>query len=1316
MHDDFVARHGATDFRGFHCVVRRDRSVDRRMSDRHRALGRRTRAPWSSLRTRSVRNWVSVLAVVTLVAAATSVLTFRSAGAAVAGSTTAASSITKTGTDLTTGSTATAGGAAGTANPGDTIKWVVGYQNKTGSPATTNITDPITGDQTYVPGSLQVPPSLAGQWSTNGGTSYASSEPAAAVNAVGATGKVTTTPGATTPFGPPIASLHSNTSGGDGWQALSYNGNIYLLHHHYFGVGTQLDCYNPTTGVPCPGYIGGGGSILSTAGTPLCTTSGCGSYVEGTLNWSYIDQSSGKLYFAASIKATKQFGIGCFDLSTNTSCGFYLNYTGSITAGTAIYTANAVGLANIGTKLYELDSNGYIDCFDISTSAACSTASVSVFPWVTPTTAPWQLGYRGETQSFGSSTYVWATSDNPANNSTYLGCLNVVTNTACFTPVNTGSQLSPVMAPVLNSSGTVIGACLQTSPGTANAWTCWNTSGAVMSQSYAQQATGFVGFLDNTTTAYGPGGVYVTGTKVYMAYNNYTGTGAYQTYTCWDWSLNSGAGGSCAGFTNPTSTSLNGGTAVDVAAYTINSVNFLPGCLAEDGDAGILQFFDAITGGPCTATTATLPITPASDYCDGASNHVTGWNTVNLGGISSSQYSGGTYTVYDSNGNAVPGFSNVTLSNTQQSIDISSIPYSGTTTSLRVVVSLSGVASGVTPTLTVTYKGDPMQVCYETTIPNTCVAAGTTAPNTANVVTTGTNGVTDSPAGASSGAATFTITSPASACSLNFTKTASKQTAAPGDTVTYTVSVSNTGTAGWTASNPARFTDDLTNVLTDATYNNDASANTGTVGYAAPVLSWSGALAAGASATITYSVKVNNPDTGNQKLANTVVSTNPNTNCASGSTDPRCSAVVPLAPNLNTTKSIVSVNGVPATSSTVVKAGDVVVYGIVTVNGGGSPGSTTLSDPVPANTVYSGSGEGWSCAAGSVAGTACTQSVTVAGGATVAKAYTVTVVSPLPAGTTQVANTVASSAGTCSSCTAVNPAALPGISVVKSASPTVVSAAGQAVTYTFVVTNDGKVSLGNVNVTDVFTTGGTGTMTAISCQSLASPAGSCSGTSTSLAPGQVATFTATYTVTQADVDAGKITNAAIAHGTPSGSTTPIDSPPSSAIVKANPFGKIGIVKTAHPIDRNGDGTIDQGDQINWTFVVTNLGDVTLTSIVVSDPTAGKVSCPSTSLAPGKSMTCTAPPHAVTAADAAAGHVANVATASGHGRHGELVTSEPAKASVPIARIAVGVVTDPPSAGLAFTGAYTLRLVVGGLALLTLGMIVLIAGVRRRRDT
>ncbi|NNC81626.1 MAG: DUF11 domain-containing protein [Acidimicrobiales bacterium] len=91
-------------------------------------------------------------------------------------------------------------------------------------------------------------------------------------------------------------------------------------------------------------------------------------------------------------------------------------------------------------------------------------------------------------------------------------------------------------------------------------------------------------------------------------------------------------------------------------------------------------------------------------------------------------------------------------------------------------------------------------------------------------------------------------------------------------------------------------------------------------------------------------------------------------------------------------------------------------------------------------------------------------------------------------------------------------------------------------------------------------------------------------------------------------------------------------------------------------DEDGSGDVSAGDTLTYNFKVTNIGNVNLASVGVTDPLSGlsAVSCPQTTLttdadgtAPfdGQSTTCTAT-YEVTAADVATGSIFNEATASG----------------------------------------------------------------------
>jgi uncharacterized repeat protein (TIGR01451 family)/fimbrial isopeptide formation D2 family protein len=229
---------------------------------------------------------------------------------------------------------------------------------------------------------------------------------------------------------------------------------------------------------------------------------------------------------------------------------------------------------------------------------------------------------------------------------------------------------------------------------------------------------------------------------------------------------------------------------------------------------------------------------------------------------------------------------------------------------------------------------------------------------------------------------------------------------------------------------------------------------------------------------------------------------------------------------------------------------------------------------------------------------------------------------------------------------------LPSIALVKTATPAFSSppALGDPITFAFTVTNTGNVTLTNVTVTDplpgIVLSG---------------------GPIPSLAPGasDATTFTATYALTQADLDLGRVENQATATGTPpagpdvtdlSGADAATDAP---TVVPVTQAPAIALVKSVDASDFI-DGP-DPGDELRYAFEITNTGSVTLTDVTLADPLPGIVISggPIPSLAPGASDTTTFTAiYTPTPADITAGRVTNTATVTGrYGPGGTLTVTD-----------------------------------------------------------
>jgi uncharacterized repeat protein (TIGR01451 family) len=164
---------------------------------------------------------------------------------------------------------------------------------------------------------------------------------------------------------------------------------------------------------------------------------------------------------------------------------------------------------------------------------------------------------------------------------------------------------------------------------------------------------------------------------------------------------------------------------------------------------------------------------------------------------------------------------------------------------------------------------------------------------------------------------------------------------------------------------------------------------------------------------------------------------------------------------------------------------------------------------------------------------------------------------------------------------------------------------GNGVTWSYIVTNNGYTDLTGITVTD-------DVLGSITCPK------------TSLVIGESMTCTATGTAT-----ANQYANV--------GSVTATD-PDGDSVNDTDPshyFGGVSNIDIEY-LTKSGPGANDYadadgpsgpiiltGETVTWKYEVTNIGNVALQNIVVTDAVLGTITCPSTSLAVGASMTCTA---------------------------------------------------------------------------------------------
>jgi uncharacterized repeat protein (TIGR01451 family) len=505
------------------------------------------------------------------------------------------------------------------------------------------------------------------------------------------------------------------------------------------------------------------------------------------------------------------------------------------------------------------------------------------------------------------------------------------------------------------------------------------------------------------------------------------------------------------------------------------------------------------------------------------------------------------------------------------------------------------------------------------TLNPTTPAGLATLVNTVNVAPA--TGTTDVGPGANTASDTDDVTPQGD---LSITKTDGVNDAVPGSLITYTIVVRNTGPS--TAANAA-INDEVPAAISGVTWScaTTGGATCGAAAGTGNTIATTATLPSGSTATYTV-IGTLSPTTpaGTNTLINTATLSSPTGFVDSNTTNNTATDTDNVTPqvNLSIAKTDGNVDAIPGT---------IVTYTITVNNSGPSFGlNTVVTDAVPASLT----GVTWTCSAlaGSTCGATSGSGNTIATTANVAVGVAVTYLvtgtldGSTPAGIGTLSNTARVAAGPTATDTDttnneatdtndVTPRA--DLVINKVRSDEVV--AGQSITYTITVNNQGPSNVTGATITDTMPPqllSPTWTCSASSGSSCATPsgAGDIATNANILAAGTV-----TYVV-RAQIDptylSGNISNTASA-SVPSGV---IDPTPTNTSTVTDPV----VARTDLRVSKTRSGALVAGSPVTYNVVVTNLGPSSAINATLSDPIPAGIASQTWSCAASAGATCATP--------------------------------------------------------------------------------------------
>lgn len=303
----------------------------------------------------------------------------------------------------------------------------------------------------YTAGSAEAPENWNIEFSTDGGTNWAGTEPTPASNVTDVRATASVTAGAITGYSqlyssetvaPVPSSTFSGSTGGDGWDVFFYDDFVFNIFHHNGGA-IVLDCHLRSTGARCANYT--------------ATFSG---YQTANRSGGWVDSITGRLYAFTTQSSTGRPGVLCVDVNAApTSCGFTpLSTDTSVSSYGYLSNAEFVGRRIFGV---ETSGTGSLLCFDAALGAQCPNSPIDL---VGATSS-------GQTYplSFGDKIMV--------KTSSRMYCFDATTLATCAGtwPATISASNATPAAPHTDADGVLDGVCHQSGcvdlSGATTAWT-----------------------------------------------------------------------------------------------------------------------------------------------------------------------------------------------------------------------------------------------------------------------------------------------------------------------------------------------------------------------------------------------------------------------------------------------------------------------------------------------------------------------------------------------------------------------------------------------------------------------------------------------------------------------------------------------------------------------------------------------------------------------------------------------------------------------------------------------------------------------------